>query len=121
MSRYIDADALVEQLKDERDFYKKMYDCMQQPCEQDERAIIGVCYTAYSKCCHMVKHAPTVDAVPVVHGEWIEKWRFKPNGAPYHKIGDMECSVCHSDMLGGYYSRYCPHCVATMDGKENDK
>lgn len=66
MSRYIDADALVEQLKDERDFYKKMYDCMQQPCEQDERAIIGVCYTAYSKCCHMVKHAPTVDAVPVV-------------------------------------------------------
>ena len=34
MSRYIDADALGEHLKDERDFYKKMYDYMQQPCEQ---------------------------------------------------------------------------------------
>ena len=66
MSRYIDADALGERLKGERDFYKKMYDCMQQPCEQDERAIIGAYYTAYSKSYHIVKDAPTVDAVPVV-------------------------------------------------------
>ena len=66
MSRYIDADALAELLKNERDFYKKMYDYMQQPCEQDERAIIGAYYTAYSKSYHMVKGAPTVDAVPVV-------------------------------------------------------
>lgn len=65
-----------------------------------------------------INKMPTVDAVPVVHGEWVEKWRFKPNGTPYHKIGDMECSVCHSDMLGRYYSRYCPHCGARMDGKE---
>ena len=65
MSRYIDADALGERLKGERDFYKKMYDCMQQPCEQDERAIIGAYYTAYSKSYHIVKDAPTVDAVPV--------------------------------------------------------
>lgn len=64
--RLIDANALTELLKDERDFYKKMYDYMQQPCEQDERAIIGAYYTAYSKSYHMAKDAPTVDAVPVV-------------------------------------------------------
>lgn len=64
--RLIDANALAELLKDERDFYKKMYDYMKQPCEQDERAIIGAYYTAYSKSYHIVKDAPTVDAVQVV-------------------------------------------------------
>lgn len=53
-------------------------------------------------------------------GEWIEKWRFKTDGTPFHKIGDMECSVCHGDMLGRYYSKYCPHCGALLRG-ENDE
>lgn len=53
-------------------------------------------------------------------GEWIEKWRFRTDGTPFHKIGDMECSVCHGDMLGRYYSKYCPHCGALLRG-ENDE
>ena len=53
-------------------------------------------------------------------GEWIEKWRFKTDGTPFHKIGDMECSVCHGDMLGRFYSKYCPHCGALLRG-ENDE
>ena len=53
-------------------------------------------------------------------GEWIEKWRFKTDGTPFHKIGDMECSVCHGDMLWRYYSKYCPHCGALLRG-ENDE
>lgn len=66
----------------------------------------------------LIEQAELVDAVEVIHGEWVEKWRFKPNGIPYHKVGDMECSVCHSDMLGRYYSRYCPHCGARMKGEQ---
>ena len=52
-------------------------------------------------------------------GEWIEKWRFKTDGTPFHKIGDMECSVCHGDMLGRYYSKYCPHCGALLRGEHD--
>ena len=54
-------------------------------------------------------------------GEWIEKWRFKTDGTPFHKIGDMECSVCHGDMLGRYYSKYCPHCGALLRGEHDEQ
>lgn len=54
-------------------------------------------------------------------GEWIEKWRFKTDGTPFHKIGDMECSVCHGEMLGRFYSKYCPHCGAKMKGERNEQ
>lgn len=83
----------------------------------------GGCYTEEAKgfAVYQVLSVPAIDAVEVVHGEWIEKWRFKPNGNPYHIIGDMECSVCHSNMLGRYYSRYCPHCGAKMEVEQNDE
>lgn len=61
-----------------------------------------------------IDEQPTVDAVPVVHGEWI---------------GDT-CSVCDKDwnynMVAdaddwGYFDPmpdFCPNCGARMDGKE---
>lgn len=64
------------------------------------------------------KHLNELEAQKPKRGEWIEKWRFKTDGTPFHKIGDMECSVCHGDMLGRFYSKYCPHCGARMDGAE---
>lgn len=54
-------------------------------------------------------------------GEWIEKWRFKTDGTPFHKIGDMECSVCHGEMLGRFYSKYCPHCGALLRGEHDEQ
>lgn len=54
-------------------------------------------------------------------GEWIEKWRFKTDGTPFHKIGDMECSVCHGEMLGRFYSKYCPHCGALLRGEHDER
>ena len=55
----------------------------------------------------MIDVAPTVDAVPVVHGRWI-------NG---------NCDKCGSHapfwaMATTYYaSKFCPDCGALMDGK----
>lgn len=63
-------------------------------------------------------YTPTVDAVEVVHGEWI------------YKNGEWVCSVCEEPALydvqvygGGNYkdcdlvrSNYCPNCGAKMDG-----
>lgn len=58
---------------------------------------------------------PTVEAVPVVHGQWIDK----PTGA--YGRWQSWCSVCgkHSG-IGGIESNrhkpYCPNCGNPMDG-----
>ena len=65
------------------------------------------------------KRIAELEAQMPKRGEWIEKWRFKTDGTPFHKIGDMECSVCHGDMLGRYYSKYCPHCGALLRGEHD--
>ena len=57
--------------------------------------------------------APTVDAVPVVHGEWIpfEEQCF------FTIFDGIQCSVCgskHNTELAREY-KYCPNCGAKMD------
>lgn len=67
------------------------------------------------------KRIAELEAQMPKRGEWIEKWRFKTDGTPFHKIGDMECSVCHGDMLGRYHSKYCPHCGALLRGEHDEQ
>ena len=56
---------------------------------------------------------PTVGAVEVVHGRWIEV------------RGRYTCSVCkgkallHFGAIGACLSNYCPNCGAKMDGDGN--
>lgn len=60
-----------------------------------------------------IAEAPTVDAAPVVHGEWI----ICCDGYyPY-------CSVCKKEPKHGEMTNYCPNCGAKMDGerKGHDK
>lgn len=56
----------------------------------------------------MIDNAPTVDAVPVVHGHWIEV-RDKYNC----KMGE-KCSVC-GRRVRNMGENYCPKCGAKMD------
>lgn len=60
---------------------------------------------------------PTIDAVEVVHGEWM----------PNPKIGWGEtwvCSICGekttSSVMGYPRYNYCPNCGAKMDKENND-
>lgn len=55
-----------------------------------------------------IADAPTVDAVEVVHGQWL--------CGDYYDVGDV-CSVCDwdSQTISPSY-RYCPNCGAKMDG-----
>lgn len=58
----------------------------------------------------LVDSVPTVDAVPVAHGRWIER------RAP-HAIGGFsaKCSVCgRSVQYLGNPLNYCPNCGAKM-------
>ena len=60
----------------------------------------------------LLDKAPTVDAVPVVHGRWNNM-----DGYKTRKV----CSECGWDVpeYGKFYS-YCPNCGAKMDGGNGD-
>ena len=95
--RLIDADAL------KIDFYDEY------ETEDDAYA-----YGYVSK--HQIDMAPTIDAVSVVHGEWIAKYE----GSYLQRR--MYCSVCGKRSgIGGIKSNqlkpYCPNCGAKMDGE----
>ena len=72
-----------------------------------------------------INDMPTVDAKPVVHGEWIDRYGNKYANHLY------ECSVCKNpalympvtDLLGTEHilqatTLYCPYCGAKMDLEE---
>lgn len=54
-----------------------------------------------------IRFAPTVDAVPVVHGHRVD------DGGVYAR-----CSQC--DGVLPICANYCPNCGAKMDGKRKD-
>ena len=61
-----------------------------------------------------VESAPTVDAVPVVHGRWVEYPR--PH---YFKCSECKYTVPYRKAMwcnGKREYNYCPNCGAKMDG-----
>lgn len=72
--------------------------------------LIGGKYSFEGLPLSAIRNAPTIDAVPVVHGKWIDGW----------------CSVCeyhapHFSLSSAHYnSAYCPNCGAKMDGGKKD-
>lgn len=59
-----------------------------------------------------INHAPTIDAEPVKHGEWIEERNITTDGKGYTAY---RCSVCQYAVLTKLYN-FCPNCGAKMDG-----
>lgn len=101
--RLIDADALKKKAT------------MKEHCLRPSVSEFHMCVST-----HDIDEAPTIDAEPVKHGEWIDK----PTGA-YRRMQSW-CSACgaHSG-IGGIESNrhkpFCPNCGAKMDGKQEDK
>lgn len=62
----------------------------------------------------IIENAPTVDARPVVHGRWEE--RYVPNGK-YVAWDGFYCSVCGRKAAK---TKYCPFCGSQMDGGNED-
>ena len=68
---------------------------------------------------HRIKHLPTIDAVPVKHGEWVgvmtEAWC---------TFDECKCSVCG---VVEYFNKgwkkfnYCPNCGADMRERKDDE
>ena len=91
--RLIDADALIEKynLKDATKYGNR--DAEQQNHSYSTMMLYEVA--------DMMDDAPTIEAVPVVHGEWIKETVLS------------KCSVC-GFRLGADTYRYCPNCGAKM-------
>ena len=84
---------------------------------------------------YSIDYAPTVDAVPVVHGEWVYKNRHRKSYRRYTGVDDFGethtitvlhetdgkepyCPYCGAQAAESFQN-YCPNCGAEMDGKEN--
>lgn len=67
---------------------------------------------------------PTVDAMPVRHGKWLDPEAFK---RPWFRHHIFECSVCRNtlDMDGVNAGRgdanYCPNCGAKMEAERKEE
>ena len=105
--RLIDANALMDEF---RRYMVERYDRLKCVYEQN-------CKTCENSCLwrKKVSEAPTVDAVEVVHGHWIES-------------EGTVCSVCNEHFftdgpwaVANYKANYCPHCGAKMDGGNTEK
>lgn len=62
----------------------------------------------------IMEEAPAVDAVPVVHGRWIDE---NPDDSLDPR---MRCSICTGVESPLLKWRYCPNCGAKMDGERRD-
>ena len=72
-----------------------------------------------------IDEQPTIEAEPVVHGEWttiyFSYWSCKPDGV--HPVMRKERKKYRHDECGKVVSKrepYCPNCGARMDKEEND-
>lgn len=102
--RLIDADLL------EKEIYKWMPKDQETWMSSDippiENLVVSIMMT--------IQEQPTVDAVPVVHGKWIDE-TFKPWGLVHHPF---KCNLCgeHAE----FDSTYCPNCGAKMDERKEE-
>ena len=69
--------------------------------------------------CEQIADAPTVEAVPVVHGRWVMTL-YTTTSKSGRVIANKKfaCSVCGYGN-GRKQSNYCPNCGAKMDGDGN--
>lgn len=61
-----------------------------------------------------LQDCPGVDAVPVVHGRWIDEGAYVT--AAYGSLDVYQCSNCNQEITIDDYDNYCPNCGARMDG-----
>ena len=96
MARYIDADALIDELRVE---------LARTTTDAFTGGIVSSTIT-------LLQEYPTADVVEVKHGEWM--------GKPIAGYSTIRCSVC-GDVFASQTGKwkYCPNCGAKMDGGNN--
>lgn len=76
-----------------------------------EKELCNILEKIIDRCCEHIDAAPTVEAVPVRHGHWIEKIDAEAKDSTRRRF---YCSVCGKWQTYGR-TNYCPNCGAKMD------
>ena len=102
MARYIDAYALTDVVWKSRD---------ENPHSEGRARIAH--FNEHSRFLAMIDRAPTIEARPVVRGEWL----LRHEGRGHY----WECSVCHTNpcIYVTKDTNFCPNCGADMRGEED--
>ena len=121
MAKYIDADKSVG-IGYLSDWYQSSIDDTKPPIWTDEHI-----EELTNDFIVIPKDTPTADVVEVKHGYWKDIYGNKYANHLY------ECSVCGEKPLYKFYTNElgqtktrqaltpgCPHCLAVMDGKDNN-
>lgn len=66
-----------------------------------------------------VKELPTIDAVPVRHGKWIDEGRYD-KFFPHHRWRCSECGEYVYEIDVPWF-KYCPECGAKMDEERKEE
>lgn len=107
--RLIDADALVAELKDNRDNDSNRYMYWYQKEERDAK---------YDFAINWIYDAPTVDAVEVVHAAWTDKG-FCTNCGYRAYIACVGFNCTGGIRVEYERTPYCAGCGAKMDRKDD--
>lgn len=92
--RLIDADALFSEIK----------------TREDESDMPALWYNGVAFARWFIFHAPTIEAEPVKHGEWVRE----------DEYSDLwVCDQC--GFAVEYKDNYCPNCGARMDGGDENE
>ena len=110
MSRYIDADALKNDL----------YSIIKADCGYTADALAGLMIAE-----RVIDNAPTADVVPVVHGRWERIGIRDRKGLqiyPCCSACGMVCAAYRSEWEGlrGAW-KFCPNCGARMDADTQEQ
>lgn len=112
--RLVDADALYEKTAEWEAQALHMVEMTMRDEDNAEWRRWSAVLTERSAFKHDVADAPTIDAVPVVHGEWIvSQTDYGWNCAefPTH----CKCGQCGREIPYQDKDNFCPRCGAKMD------
>lgn len=111
MSDLISRSALIEALrKDEEDVYSHVFSHVE--CDEIDRLSMDLE--------QFINNQPTIEAIPVVHGEWVD------NTGCLDSVRQYKCSNCGKKPITNMnyvrmLTNFCPNCGAKMDGGRNQK
>lgn len=95
----------------------------------DANALIDAMYAANVASAYeaqdIINSAPTIDAVSVVHGEWIRDRYWSRGVGMGEDYGFFyKCSLCEYEVESGYTRcgfNFCPYCGAKMKGADDER
>lgn len=120
--RLIDANALKEKMQENHDFFVDGVGGFRYLTPKDKARVDEITH-----CIAEITNAPAVDAVEVVHAEWLDGSGISRDGSIAYE--SIDCSHCvevfkietHDREYWKARFKVCPFCGAIMDGERKNK